>query len=324
MSKKKNKSPKKKESKIQGKITMAHGAGGSVMQKFLSQFILANFNGEHATVPLAALDDSSVINKTAFSIDAHTVKPLFFPGGDIGCLAVAGTVNDLLAIGAKPTALALSLVLEEGLSLDTVNKIILSIEETAREAEVQIITGDTKTMENGALDECIVTTAGIGVSHPHLKNNAKVVKQYRSISTNWLLDSAVKPGDQIIINGYVADHGVAILSAREGYGFGTEIESDVKPLSSLMDSILESGGVVAAKDPTRGGVASSLYEWAQKSDLHLHVFEDNIPIREGTQAACEMLGLDPLTIGNEGKMLIAVVEEELENLLTTIRKHPHG
>ncbi|MHA2060606.1 MAG: hydrogenase expression/formation protein HypE [Candidatus Ranarchaeia archaeon] len=325
MSKKKiPKTLKKKKSKIEGKITMAHGAGGSVMMKFLSQFVLANFAGDSATVPLAALDDSSVIDDIAFSIDAHTVKPLFFPGGDIGSLAVAGTVNDLLAVGAKPSALALSLVLEEGLSLDLVNKIILSIEETAKEAEVPIITGDTKTMENGALDQCIVTTAGIGNRHPNLDGNIKVVRKYRPDSPNWLLDSAVRPGDQFIINGYVADHGVAILSAREGYGFDTEIQSDVQPLTSLMDSILKSGGVVASKDPTRGGVASALYEWAQKSAVHVHVEEDNIPIREGTQAACEMLGLDPLTIGNEGKFLIAVVEEELDNLLETIRKHPLG
>ncbi|MHA1917542.1 MAG: hydrogenase expression/formation protein HypE [Candidatus Ranarchaeia archaeon] len=305
-------------------ITTAHGSGGVTMQKFISEHIIRELRGLKTILPLEALDDSAVVDDIAFTIDGHTVKPLFFPGGDIGSLSVAGTVNDLLAIGAQPIGLALSLVIEEGFLIKDVDRIIQSIKKTGEEAKVNVVTGDTKTMGHGELDKCIITTAGIGKKHTYLDSNIKEVEKHRTFDSRWLLDSGLKEGDQLIISGYIADHGVAILSAREGYGFETKIESDVKPLTSLANIMLKSGGVVSLKDPTRGGLSNALHEWAQKSDKHIHIKEENIPIRDGTYSACEMLGIDPLMVGNEGKFLIGVVEEELDSLLKAINKSPLG
>ncbi|MEM0090337.1 MAG: hydrogenase expression/formation protein HypE [Nitrososphaerota archaeon] len=306
------------------RITMAHGAGGVVMQSLIKDFILKNLAWGSAEVPLEALDDAAVVDGIVIKSDSYTVKPLFFPGGDIGRLAVSGTVNDISVLGAEPVALAMGFVLEEGFPLSDFERIILSIRQTCMEANVFVATGDTKVVERGALDEFIINSSGIGRRQAVLDHNLSVVKRYRNIEARWLLDSNVRPGDKIIVSGTIGDHGIAVLSSREGYGFDTIIKSDVTPLNKMIKKALEVGGIVAMKDPTRGGLSNALNEWSQKSRVGIYIKEEKIPIREGVRAACEMLGIDPLEVGNEGKVIIAVVPQMAETVLEAIRETPEG
>ncbi|HDQ06662.1 MAG TPA: hydrogenase expression/formation protein HypE [Candidatus Bathyarchaeota archaeon] len=306
------------------RITLAHGAGGTIMADLIKNYVLKHLGGSSAEVPLEALDDSAVIDNIVLKSDSHAVKPLFFPGGDIGRLAVAGTVNDIAMIGAEPMALTCGLVLEEGLPLADLDRILESMEQSCREAGVYIITGDTKVIEKSGFGGCIINTSGIGKRSEALENNIAEVKKHRPLDSRWLLDSNLRKGDKLIVSGTVGDHGVTILSAQEGYNFGSNIKSDVAPLNKLTLKLLEVGGIVAMKDPTRGGLSNSLNEWSTKSKVGLMVEESKVPIRGDVKAACEMLGIDPMEIGNEGKVLIGVVPRKAEEILAALRETKEG
>ena len=305
-------------------VTMAHGAGGSVMQSLIEKYILKHLGGSNVDVPLEALDDAAVVDGIVLKSDSYTVKPLFFPGGDIGRLAVSGTVNDMCMIGGEPLALAEGFIIEEGFDLGELDRILVSMRKASDEAGVPVITGDTKVMERGALDKFVVNSSGVGKRNPLLDRNLSEVKKHRESNAKWLLDSNVRPGDKIVLSGTIGDHGVAVLSAREGYGFETRIESDAAPLRAPVNRLLEVGGVVAMKDPTRGGLANLLNEWNQKSHVGILVDEQSIPVKDGVRAACEMLGLDVLEIGNEGKLVAAVIPEKAEAVLAALRNTPQG
>jgi len=306
------------------KITLAHGAGGTVMHRLVKDHILRYLGGSGVEVPLEALDDSAVVEDIVFKSDSHTVKPLFFPGGDIGRLAVSGTVNDIAVMGAEPLALSSGFILEEGFPIIDFERILKSMGETCREAGVYVITGDTKVVEKGALDQCVVNTSGIGRRSDALERNLAEVGKYRTFEARWLLDSNLRERDKVIVSGSIGDHGLAILSSREGYGFETEIKSDVAPLNKLAAHLLNVGGIVKMKDPTRGGLANTLNEWSEKSNIGLLVKEDNIPVHTGVRVACEMLGIDPFEVGNEGKLVIATVPEKAEEVLAALRETRKG
>jgi len=308
-------------------ITMLHGAGGTVMHDLVKNYIVKYFgNTASIEVPLEALDDAAVVGDIVLKSDSHAVKPIFFPGGDIGRLAVSGTVNDIAVLGAEPYALACGFVLEEGLALADFEKILASMRQTCMEADVSIVTGDTKVVEKGSLGGCVINTSGIGRRNAALEKNLEVVKQFRNdFKTRWILDSNLRAGDKIVLSGTVGDHGLAVLSAQEGLSFGSGIKSDVKPLNRLIQRLLgEVGGVVAMKDPTRGGLADALNEFSDKSRVGILVYEDKIPVREDVRAACEMLGLDPFEVGNEGKIIIGVVKEKAEEALKLLRITEEG
>jgi len=313
--------------RVADRVTMVHGAGGAVMNDLIKRFILkylgnASFGAE---IGLEALDDAAVIGDVVLKSDSHAVKPIFFHGGDIGRLAVSGTVNDIACLGAEPTALACGFVLEEGLPMSGFEKILGSMRQACDEAGVYVITGDTKVVEKGSLGGCVVNVSGIGRRTEALEQNIAVVRQFRpAFKSRWLLDSNVSVGDKIILSGTIGDHGLAVLSAQEGLSFGSGIVSDVKPLNKLVQQLLGVGGIVALKDPTRGGLANALNEWSEKSGVGVLVYEDKIPIREDVKAACEMLGIDPLEVGNEGKLIIAVVKEKAEEMLTRLKATKEG
>jgi hydrogenase expression/formation protein HypE len=306
---------------------MLHGAGGSVMHDLVKNYIVKYFGGaSNIEVPLEALDDAAVVGDVVLKSDSYAVKPIFFPGGDIGRLSVSGTVNDISVLGAEPYALTCGFVLEEGLALADFERILASMKRTCNEANVNIVTGDTKVVEKGSLGGCVINTSGIGRRTSALEKNLKVVKQFRSnIGARWVLDSNIQVGDKIILSGTVGDHGLAVLSAQEGLRFGSGIESDVKPLNHLIQHFLgEVGGVVAMKDPTRGGLADALNEFSEKSSVGILIREDKIPIRKDVKVACEMLGLDPLEVGNEGKVIVSVVKERAEELLELLKTTQEG
>lgn len=305
-------------------IEISHGAGGRKMDSLIKNYILKYFGKEHVEVGLDALDDAAVVNGIVFTTDSHTIKPLFFPGGDIGSLSISGTVNDLAVMGAKPLALSSAFVIEEGFRIEDFEKILKSMKRTAEFADVHVVTGDTKVVEKGSIEEMIINTSGIGVRSKELDENLEVVNQYRKMESPWLLDSNLREGDKIILSGYIGDHGIALLSSREGYDFDVEIKSDIAPINKLMERALRVGGVVAAKDPTRGGISNALNEWAEKSGIGIIIEERSIPVREGVRSACEMLGIDVYSIGNEGKVLLGVVKEKVEEVLEEIRKDPLG
>jgi len=306
------------------KITMAHGAGGTVMKELVETYVLRHLGGSSAEVPLEALDDSAVIGDIVFHSDSHAVKPIFFPGGDIGRLAVAGTVNDIAVMGAEPLALSSAFVLEEGLPIADLDRILKSIAETCKEAGVHIITGDTKVVEKGALGGCVINTSGIGRRNDALEKNLGEVRRHRSFNARWILDSNLRDGDRIIISGTVGDHGLAVLSAQEGYNLGSQLKSDVAPLNKLIMRMLNVGGIVAMKDPTRGGLSNALNEFSEKSGVGILVEEEKIPIRGDVRAACEMLGIDPLEVGNEGKVLIGVVPQKAKEVLAVLKETKEG
>lgn len=306
-------------------IKIVHGQGGTAMQQLIKDYILKYLDWGEAELPLKALDDSGVINGIVLKSDSYTVKPLFFPGGNIGTLAVSGTINDILMVGGKPLALALGLIIEEGFPFKDLSIIMRSIADLARAIGVPVITGDTKVVEKGALDKLVLNMSGIGVRHPMLDHNFKVVRECgRKFNAKWLMDSNLHPGDKIILTGYIGDHAIALLSVREGLKFKSEIKSDAAPLIEVMDAALSVGGVVAAKDPTRGGIANLLNEWRDKSHVGIKIYEERIPIKDDVRSACEYLGLDPLELGNEGKAVLAVVDEVAEDVLKAIRRQPLG
>ncbi len=317
----------KKMKEYDARITMLHGAGGTVMHSLVKDYIVKYFGGfGDAEVSLEAMDDAAVCGDVVFKSDSHAVKPIFFPGGDIGRLAISGTVNDISVLGAEPYALACGLILEEGLPLSDFERILASMRQTCSEAGVGFVTGDTKVVEKGSLGGLVMNVSGIGRRTKALESNIQIVRHFRSeFASRWILDSNLNEGDKIILTGTIGDHGLAVLSAQQGLKFGSHIESDVKPLNKMVQNLLaEVGGVVAMKDPTRGGLADALNEWSEKSKNGILVHEDKILIREDVRAACEMLGLDPLEIGNEGKLIVGTVPSRAEQVLEFLRHTSEG
>ncbi len=309
------------------KITMLHGAGGTVMHNLVKNYIVKYFGGigNEAEVPLEAMDDAAVVGDIVFKSDSHAVKPIFFPGGDIGRLSISGTVNDISAMGAMPYALACGFILEEGLLISDLERILVSMRETCIEAGVGIVTGDTKVVEKGALGGLVMNLAGIGKRTPALEHNFAVARKYREVAARWTLDSNLVAGDKIIVTGTIGDHGLAVLSAQQGLTFGSEIKSDVRPLNCMTQQLFaQIGGVISLKDPTRGGLADALNEWAEKSKVGVLVQEEKVPIRQDVQTACDMLGLDPLEVGNEGKYIIGVVKEKAQEVLQFLKGTVEG
>ncbi len=308
------------------KIRLAQGAGGELMDNLIKDKILKYFAGKSnsAEIPLSMLDDAAVIDDIVFSTDSHTVQPLIFPGGDVGSLAVCGTINDVSVLGAKPLALSAGFILEEGFSVETFEKIVKSMGKYSEDAGVPIITGDTKVVEKGAIQEFMINTSGIGKRSEFLDSNIREVMRYRQFTQRWLLDSNLEKGDKIIVSGNMGEHGIALLSFREGYGFETKMKSDVAPINGLMENALSTGGIVAAKDPTRGGLANTVNEFSEKSKIGIILNEEAIPIPNGVRSACDMLGIDPLEIGNEGKVVIGVVKEKAEDILSVLKKYSLG
>lgn len=296
---------------------------GELIEQFILKHLGNKFSG--AEVGLEALDDAAVIDDIVLKSDSHAVKPIFFPGGDIGRLSVSGTVNDISCLGAEPFALACGFVLEEGLALADFERILISMRRACDEAGAYVITGDTKVVEKGSLGGCVINVSGIGRRTEALEQDIVVVKQFRkSFNGRWLLDSNLRVGDKIILSGTIGDHGLAVLSAQEGLSFGSGIVSDVKPLNKLVQKLLAVGGIVALKDPTRGGLANALNEWSEKSHVGILAYEDEIPIREDVKAACEMLGIDPMEVGNEGKLILGVVKEKAKKVLAKLKTTKEG
>ncbi|MDI6884000.1 MAG: hydrogenase expression/formation protein HypE [Hadesarchaea archaeon] len=281
------------------------------MMELISNLFLKELKLKTAgEVGLDALDDGATISigdKTlVLTTDSHTVKPLFFPGGDIGRLAVAGTVNDLAVMGARPLAMSCAIVVEEGFPTEDLRKITQSIDATAREAGTPLITGDFKVMERGALDGAVITTTGVGLAE------------------TLVTDRGLKPGDKIIITGDIGAHGMTILAHREGIAVDVDLGSDVAPIWETVEAALKVGGVTAMKDPTRGGIAAALNEMASKARVGVVLMEADIPISEATRSIGEMLGIDPLQITNEGKAIISADPKKCDELLAAIRKTKYG
>jgi hydrogenase expression/formation protein HypE len=290
------------------RIVLGHGSGGKLSRDLLARVILPAL-GEAAP---RALDDSARVDLDgrllAFTTDSYVVRPLCFPGGDIGRLAVCGTVNDLAMIGAEPLALSCGFILEEGLELATLERVARSMREAALEAGVYLAAGDTKVVEKGKADGLFINTSGVGRLRPGI-----------SIS-----GAGARPGDVLLLSGAIGDHGIAVLSAREGLGFETDLQSDVAPLGGLVAAMLAAGDVHAMRDPTRGGLATTLCELAAQSGVGIEVEERAVPIHAPVRAACEMLGFDPLYVANEGKLAALVAAESAEKILAVMRAHKYG
>lgn len=292
-----------------GVVEMAHGSGGRAMAQLIEELFFPLLDNPL----LRERNDQACFNvsdgRMVISTDAHVVSPLFFPGGDIGCLSVHGTVNDVAMAGAKPLYLAASFILEAGFSLKELRKIVASMANAATQAGVPIVTGDTKVVERGKGDGVFITTTGVGI-----------VPKNVNISGN-----NAKPGDAILVSGTMGDHGVAIMSQRAGLKFGTSIVSDTAALHTLVAKIVELvPQVKVLRDPTRGGLATTLNEICEQSNVGMKLFEANIPVRPQVQAACELLGLDPLYVANEGKLIAICASEHAAALLETMKAHPLG
>jgi hydrogenase expression/formation protein HypE len=289
------------------RVLLAHGDGGELMSELVESVFVARLGtGDPPGDDAARLTASGML---AFTTDAFVVEPIFFPGGDIGKLAVCGTVNDLAAGGARPVALSASFILEEGLPLADLERIVDSMAHTGEEAGVRVVCGDTKVVPRGSADKVFITTAGVGA-----------VPEGVEVS-----GAAARPGDVALVSGPVGDHGLAVLSVREGLEFESPIESDCAPLGALVETLLEATpGVRVLRDPTRGGLATALNEIARQSAVGIELEEALVPVREPVAAACELLGLDPLYAANEGKMIVVVGEKEAETALTALRSHPLG
>lgn len=290
------------------KILLAHGSGGKLTHDLIKNLLLK----ELGNPCLNLLDDAATFTlngRIAFTTDSYVVSPLFFPGGDIGKLAVCGTVNDLSMVGAIPKYVSLSLIIEEGFLLPDLKKIISSIHTTAQEAGVKVVTGDTKVVNRGSADKLFINTAGIGIIPDGME----------------ISGSHAKPGDKIILSGPIGDHGIAILCQREGLKFETSLESDCAPLNKLVADMLEASNKIhALRDPTRGGVASTLNEFAESSNVGITIEEDKIPVRDTVRAVCELLGFDPLYVANEGKLVAVVDSQAAEKVLSKMQKNQQG
>lgn len=293
------------------RILLGHGSGGRLTADLIQRIFVPGFGNE----VLAALEDQATValhnggGRIAFTTDSFVVRPLFFPGGDIGKLAVHGTVNDLAVGGAIPRYLAAAFILEEGFALDDLKRIVASMRAACDESGVALVTGDTKVVDRGKGDQVFITTTGIGV-----------VPDGRSLSIR-----NARPGDCILVSGTIGDHGIAIMSVREGIEFETVLESDTAPLAGLTEAMLTAcPSIRCMRDPTRGGVSSALNELAAGSRVGVRLTESALPIRREVHAACEMLGLDPLYVASEGKLIAVVPPADAERLLSVMRGHPLG
>lgn len=294
------------------KINLSHGSGGKATHNLIEGIFAPAFSNPL----LDPMDDSAVFSlngtaqRLAFTTDTYVVSPLFFAGGDIGKLAVHGTINDLAMEGADPRYLSAGFILEEGFPITDLRRIVESMALAAKEADIAIVTGDTKVVQRGKADGLFINTAGIGV-----------------LRATWPMGQTyLRPGDKVLLSGPVGDHGIAIMLAREALDIETDIQSDTAPLHTLMAALLEAAGqgVHCLKDPTRGGVATALNEMAIGSEVSIALDEHTIPVHAEVRGACEILGLDPLTIANEGKLLAIVAPEQAEAALATMRNHPLG
>ncbi len=292
------------------RIVMGHGSGGRMTQELIQQCFLPYLSNP----ALAAGNDFASLltdhqGSLTVSTDAHIVSPLIFPGGDIGRLAVCGTVNDVAMSGAQPLGLTASFILEEGLSTDTLQQIVKSMAEAALEAGVPIVAADTKVVERGKADGLFITSAGFGFTRPDLKIDG----------------TQAKPGDAVLISGTLGDHGIAVLTARGELSFETDIRSDVAPLNHLIQQVISvAPHVHVLRDPTRGGLATTLNEIAVQSHINITINETDIPVQPAVASACEMLGFDPLYVANEGKVIIILPADEAQAALDTLHAHPYG
>ena len=291
-------------------ILLGHGSGGKLSHQLLDDLIIPTLSG----VSVAGQNDAAVLlhngERLAFTTDSYVVDPIFFPGGNIGDLAINGTVNDLAMVGAQPLAISVGLILEEGFSRKELEQILLSMRKAADQAGVSIVTGDTKVVPRGKADRIFINTSGIGVFRHGLNIsgvNAKV-------------------GDKILINGAIGDHGIAIMAMREGLDLDTDIASDCAPLNTLVSDLLEEAGeaIHVLRDPTRGGVATTLKEIALQSQVTLTLMEEALPFKGPVKGVCAVLGLDPLYVANEGKLLVFVAPEAAERVLKRMKQHPLG
>jgi len=290
------------------KILLAHGSGSRLSHDLIEKILAPPLNNPI----LSRMDDSAVFElsgRIAFTTDSYVVSPIFFPGGDIGRLAVCGTVNDLSMSGARPLYISLALIIEEGLELEELRRVIESVRETAEEAGVIIVTGDTKVVNRGKADRLFINTTGIGL-----------IEGAVDIS-----GSNARPGDRIILSGGIGEHGMAVMSKREGLQFNLPVTSDCAPLNRLVaDMLAASRRIHSLRDPTRGGLASTLNEFARQSGVGLGIEEAKIPIHDGVRGACELLGLDPLYIANEGKLVAVVDPGDADIVLAAMRKNKYG
>lgn len=287
------------------KITLSYGSGGVLMHKLIDSLFMKEFDSKI----LRQKKDSAILKlgnkRLAFTTDSYVVKPIFFPGGDIGSLAVYGTVNDLSVCGARPMAISLGLIIEEGLDRLVLNKVVNSIAKAAKKAGVEIVTGDTKVVEKGSCDKLFINTSGIGEVY------------YPGLSVG-----KIKVGDSIIVSGPIGDHAISVLSKREGIDFKTMVKSDSAPLNALIKKILKcSRKVRFMRDPTRGGLATTLNEIAQGRPFGISLDEKAIPVRDGVKSACELLGFDPLYLACEGRVVIVAAEEDAGKILAALRKN---
>ncbi len=290
------------------RILLAHGSGGKLSHELVEKKLLPFLSNP----ALNKLDDSAIFEasgRLAFTTDGYVVNPIFFPGGDIGKLAVCGTVNDLSMNGAKPLYLSLSAIIEEGLLLSELEQIMQSIKKAAEEAGVSIIAGDTKVVNRGQADKLFITTSGVGV-----------------IPTGVDISGAnARAGDKVLLSGTIGDHGIAVMSQREGLRFSMTLESDCAPLNKLVSQMLEvSSRIHCLRDPTRGGLATTLNELAQQSKVGILVDEAKIPVKEDVKAACELLGLDPIYVANEGKLVAIADPADTDKILTQMKKNSYG
>jgi hydrogenase expression/formation protein HypE len=290
------------------KILLAHGSGGKLSHELIEKYFLPYFKNPF----LELLNDQAVFDvhsRVAFTTDSYVVDPIFFPGGNIGDLAINGTVNDLSMAGAKPLYLSAGFILEEGFPIKELEDILASMKRAADKAGVIIVTGDTKVVNKGKADKIFINTSGIGV-----------IEKPVNISANNL-----KIGDKIIISGAIGEHGIAVMAKREGLEFEKEIRSDTAPLNSLVaDMLSASQDIHALRDPTRGGLATILKEFAISSNVGIVIYEDKIPVKDEVRGACEILGLDPLFVANEGRLIAAVSPESSEMVLKAMRKNKYG
>ena len=287
------------------RVEIGHGSGGKLTRELIEEVFLKHFNFPE----LHTLQDATYlpgISKIAVTTDSYVVRPLFFPGGNIGKLAISGTVNDLTVSGALPRYITAGFIVEEGLPIETLEKVVSSMAETARTAGVKIVAGDTKVVEKGKCDGIYINTAGVG----------EVVRE--------LSPKLVKPGDKVIVTGFVGDHGIAISLAREEFEVETPVESDCAPLNSLLTPLFKLPGLRFMRDPTRGGLATVLVELSDSSGLGVRIYEDRVPVREEVRFICDMLGYDPLYLANEGKAVIVVSPEDTDEALKILRSNPLG
>ena len=293
---------------MEDRILLAHGSGGKLSHDLIKKSFVSTLGNPI----LNKLDDSAVFElsgRLAFTTDSYVVSPIFFPGGDIGKLAVCGTVNDLSMSGATPLYISLSFIIEEGFLITDLEKIVNSVQQAAAEAGVKIAAGDTKVVNQGSADKLFINTSGVGIVPPGVD----------------ISGANAKPGDKVIVSGTLGDHGIAVLSQREGLKFRVPVPSDCSPLNRLVAEMLEtSANLHCLRDPTRGGLAATLNEFAQQSQVGINIDEESIPINKAVLSACELLGFDPLYVANEGKLLAVVAPADADKVLAKMKRNQYG